>query len=332
MVVNMGGSRNQNTSIKSGNGNKNASKLKSDAFARQVAKEMVKLMEMESEHGSTNNSAPISKEEVYKVAQSKAGLNQDKMKACAAVIEQRRGSSTTFEEDTSNSDVWHPDFWAGAEVEDIMRLEKRGFIKPQNTGGENLLGFLKTLEDISARHEDPSSIGEHSTTSGMSKRSTKLREMKIGNRHSSTTATSSCLKRSGQRKREVTSGVSFARVAVRSYTRSLSDNPACTNGPSIGIGWTYEPETVYSVDEWEKRRGRVPRHSSKLVLSREAREAILREDVGCSQQEIARALRAINKVRSQRHSTATNLKNQSIEETVEMARRKMKRILLLNRA
>lgn len=61
----------------------------------------------------------------------------------------------------------------------------------------------------------------------------------------------------GQRNREgrnkLSRSVSFADVNIREYERILGDNPSCTSGPPISLGWGYSPEPIkLSVDDFER--------------------------------------------------------------------------------
>jgi hypothetical protein len=123
--------------------------------------------------------------------------------------------------------------------------------------------------------------------------------------------------------------VSFGSVNIRSYERILSDNPASTSGPSIGIGWAFAQEECTAVDEWDKeRQGMRKQKRSKMVLSAKKRENLLLS-IGYSDKEILEMVRKINKARGQRRNTVTNLDNQAVEEVVENARRKIKHALSL---
>jgi hypothetical protein len=122
--------------------------------------------------------------------------------------------------------------------------------------------------------------------------------------------------------------VSFGKVDVRSYERIMSDNPGSASGPSIGIGWAFAQEEGTTVDEWDSkdRRGTSKQRRSNLVLSPKKRANILLSR-GYSGKEITEMARSINKARSQRRNTVTNLDNQGLEEFIENARLKLKNAL-----
>lgn len=48
--------------------------------------------------------------------------------------------------------------------------------------------------------------------------------------------------------------VSFSRLNVRQYERVLGDNPSCSSGPSVSIGWKYKDDISMDIDTYELRR------------------------------------------------------------------------------
>lgn len=126
-------------------------------------------------------------------------------------------------------------------------------------------------------------------------------------------------------KRRNASRVSFSTVCIREYERILGDNPSVTCGPPLGIGWNYyEDEEILSINEWESWR-ETEREPERLVLGREEREELLL-DLGYSRQVIAQAVRDIIKVKNKRRQTITNLGASGIEEVMESASRKVKKL------
>ena len=157
--------------------------------------------------------------------------------------------------------------------------------------------------------------------------------------------------------------VAFARVEIRYYERILGDNPSCTAGPPMSIGWRYDPSqtVVFGVDEYEMARGEVlfsplglyrnevggkhhPSHFHRnishnvfvagivpridgpdLVLTRAERQDML-ISLGYSSYEIAVSVRHNVKTKNQRRQTVNNLPVMKFEETIERAKRKVRRI------
>jgi len=119
--------------------------------------------------------------------------------------------------------------------------------------------------------------------------------------------------------------VAFSDVSVRHYERVMCENPACSSGPGVGLGWKYEENAPLKLKEWEVRRGR-RRTPRELVLSRSTRETIIR-GLGYTDWEIARTVRSTMKSKYYRRKTANNLRAQKVEEAIESAKRKVEKML-----
>lgn len=125
--------------------------------------------------------------------------------------------------------------------------------------------------------------------------------------------------------------VRFAEIHVRDYERVVGDNPSCTIGPPVGIGWKYGPTRVMDIDSFESGR-MYTKSTSHLILTREEREALLL-NWGASFHDIVEAVRGNLKIKNQRRQTVTNLgKVERIEEAFENATRKLKSALMLRRS
>jgi hypothetical protein len=124
--------------------------------------------------------------------------------------------------------------------------------------------------------------------------------------------------------------VSFTEVEVRFYNRIVSDHPACSGGPPVGIGWEYTPEEKFDFDDWEDVRDRL-RSRTGLLLDRPERERKLR-DWGFGKKELASAARELHRTKAQRRQTIHNLGAYKMEEALEQAARKMKSLLFLGKA
>lgn len=73
--------------------------------------------------------------------------------------------------------------------------------------------------------------------------------------------------------------VSFSCVEVREYNVTLGDNPACSAGPPISLGWTYKDEERQDLYAHEAKRyiKRRRRKKKDLRLSANLRKKILKE-------------------------------------------------------
>lgn len=97
------------------------------------------------------------------------------------------------------------------------------------------------------------------------------------------------------------------------------------------IGWKYNEAPVIDIDTFESARS-YRKSTSRLVLSREEREALLL-NWGASFHDIVESVRSNLKIKNQRRQTVTNLgKVERIEEAFESATRKLKGALMLRRS
>eukprot|EP00814_Leptocylindrus_danicus_P017927 CAMPEP_0116026172 /NCGR_PEP_ID=MMETSP0321-20121206/13644_1 /TAXON_ID=163516 /ORGANISM="Leptocylindrus danicus var. danicus, Strain B650" /LENGTH=154 /DNA_ID=CAMNT_0003498823 /DNA_START=92 /DNA_END=556 /DNA_ORIENTATION=+ len=88
--------------------------------------------------------------------------------------------------------------------------------------------------------------------------------------------------------------VSFGIASVREYGVVCDINPSCDEGPSIGLGWTYQSEHSWPIDHHCQS-------SSSVVslLDAEEREALLRE-WGVSEEEMANAVEEQSSIKKSR--------------------------------
>lgn len=116
--------------------------------------------------------------------------------------------------------------------------------------------------------------------------------------------------------------VDFGTVSIRSYARTLGDNPSCSGGAPISIDWEYLPQhEVVKVDEYEKNRPSSSRRSKPLMkIPSESRIQMLREECGVSFKSIADAIKEVQKVRSQRNQTVTQ-NNRKLLKAREIAKK-----------
>jgi hypothetical protein len=143
------------------------------------------------------------------------------------------------------------------------------------------------------------------------------------------TVSSNCNAKSrrGRRKRLV----DFSTVQIRFYERIMCENPACTSGPSVGIGWNYADEEILAeIGQYESSRDWSKRSGIELCMSRERREKMLR-DWGYTDRDIASGVRELNRLKACRRQTVNNLGVERVEEAVELLTRKVKKALFLHR-
>jgi len=128
--------------------------------------------------------------------------------------------------------------------------------------------------------------------------------------------------------------VSFSNLEIRTYETILGDNPSCSAGPSLSIGWRYDPNhDSISIDDYEAHQARInglPPGSTyacrpeELVLHRSEREEILLSS-GYTRQDFVESIRSMKKIKSKRRQTVNNLPVMYFEERVESAKRTLRR-------
>mmetsp|Transcript_22067 Transcript_22067/g.61329 ORF Transcript_22067/g.61329 Transcript_22067/m.61329 type:complete len:514 (-) Transcript_22067:226-1767(-) len=124
--------------------------------------------------------------------------------------------------------------------------------------------------------------------------------------------------------------VKFHEVKVREYERVLCNNPSCSSGAPVGLGWGYTKEKQIELDVYESNR-RPRRSNVELVLTRQEREEILVE-WGASFNEIVEAIRSNIRTKNQRRHTVNTLgRYDRWEEMMESAGRRLKRTILLQK-
>eukprot|EP00815_Leptocylindrus_aporus_P001074 CAMPEP_0116052590 /NCGR_PEP_ID=MMETSP0322-20121206/1663_1 /TAXON_ID=163516 /ORGANISM="Leptocylindrus danicus var. apora, Strain B651" /LENGTH=551 /DNA_ID=CAMNT_0003535553 /DNA_START=398 /DNA_END=2053 /DNA_ORIENTATION=- len=121
--------------------------------------------------------------------------------------------------------------------------------------------------------------------------------------------------------------VKFGKVDIREFEIEIGDNPSCSRGPAVALGWKIlKEESYHHVDRFERvRRNARYKTAPDMVLGRHEREKMLLEN-GFSTGDIAAAVRKIVRIKNQRRQTVNNLPVARFEEIVEVAGRKVKRL------
>uniref|UniRef100_A0A7S2PEV4 Uncharacterized protein n=1 Tax=Leptocylindrus danicus TaxID=163516 RepID=A0A7S2PEV4_9STRA len=123
--------------------------------------------------------------------------------------------------------------------------------------------------------------------------------------------------------------VQFSTVDIREYEMEIGDNPSCSKGPAVTLGWKVTKCELYrSVDAFESKRAFTRKDKAhRLVMSRQDREAMLLEN-GFSRFEIADSVRKIIRTKNQRRQTVNNLPIARFEEAIESAGRRVKKMFV----
>ena len=250
----------------------------------------------------------------------------------------------------SPMDIWHPQFWDKNTPNDNEEGESRAFTDSSretftrtdssagHSEGKSISEFVKTLEAVTSDSDSDSSstVSDISGLTGVFTDFGVDRDTRSRSRHKKSTPIATIAakapalikgKKAKTKGRKIEYCVTFKDVIVREYSVEMAYNPGCLAGPAIGLGWQYNILDPVSVDDWEFHR-RISRKGSQLLIARHEREDILRR-WGFTDSQVAGLVRELNKLRNQRRQTVNNLGACKMEEAVEAARGKMKRLFFM---
>lgn len=122
--------------------------------------------------------------------------------------------------------------------------------------------------------------------------------------------------------------VSFSNVEFREYNVTLGDNPCCSSGPPVSLGWEYKTEhKVMHLDRYETER-QPRRDHRQLLLSYNVRRYMLLRESGFTAQELHDAAAAAKVIQKQRSKTIKRgVAGYKVDAALESAGRKMKRVM-----
>lgn len=106
--------------------------------------------------------------------------------------------------------------------------------------------------------------------------------------------------------------VTFDRIKIREYERTLGDNPSCSSGPPLSIGWTCLYSYDYPIDEYERSKPRRTKREFHLPAVR--RNDLLVREWGCSEEDIRRARREATYIQYCREKSAYSGARQQARE------------------
>mmetsp|Transcript_6408 Transcript_6408/g.18896 ORF Transcript_6408/g.18896 Transcript_6408/m.18896 type:complete len:470 (+) Transcript_6408:151-1560(+) len=118
--------------------------------------------------------------------------------------------------------------------------------------------------------------------------------------------------------------VSFSKIQIRDYETTIGDNPSCTYGTPISLSWQYLEVDPIDLDKYED--GRIRRNMRQMHLNFYKRNYLLTR-AGHTEEEIKAGKKETAKVRRGRQYTRQMLPLARIEDMIESANRKAKRIL-----
>ena len=102
------------------------------------------------------------------------------------------------------------------------------------------------------------------------------------------------------------SSVQFGSLTVRTYDIVLDDNPSCTQGPALALGWRYNESNDMTIEQYDDWAQTHRRSKNEFHLPTARREDILR-DFGYSRRQIDEVSAEISKARKQRRASCNNV-------------------------
>jgi len=118
--------------------------------------------------------------------------------------------------------------------------------------------------------------------------------------------------------------ISFHQIIVRDYDMILGDHPNCSFGPPVTLGWHYLEYEPLDLNEYEYHHSR-RRPIRKLTLNYyRRRDMLLTEN---TMDELKKATKEKDRLMMRRTITRTLLPYWKVEDALESAGRKLKRIV-----
>lgn len=100
----------------------------------------------------------------------------------------------------------------------------------------------------------------------------------------------------------------FSRVYIREYEVVPGENPSCTSGPPLELGWAHGTTLDFCIDKFEGVREGRRRLQAQMRMPADARRGLLLQH-GSSQKMIREATKACAAVRKQRVQTIEELED-----------------------
>jgi len=123
--------------------------------------------------------------------------------------------------------------------------------------------------------------------------------------------------------------VSFHSVEIREYEITLVDNPACRNGPPIGLSWNYQQEDAHNFYVYESTRIFNRRTGMQMIIPKKCRKEMLK---GHCKHDIRQVKKEMKKIKSSRTNSILFYGLFEVKECLESASKSIKRKLRKNKA
>ena len=117
----------------------------------------------------------------------------------------------------------------------------------------------------------------------------------------------------------------FSTLEIREYDTQLDTNPSVSCGPAMALSWSYNVSARVTIEKYEEVRP--PRRKMReMRVPASEREHRLRMS-GVSRKEIEESIKSIEKARKKRRKAIRQMKNDTMNEKLEGARRKLLKLL-----
>eukprot|EP00984_Skeletonema_dohrnii_P034517 scaffold33582_cov119-Skeletonema_dohrnii-CCMP3373.AAC.2 len=120
--------------------------------------------------------------------------------------------------------------------------------------------------------------------------------------------------------------VTFSHIDVRVYERVPGDNPCVRAGVPLSIGWAHVQHDPIPLDEYETGKG-PPRDKIEMMVPASVRRTMLRDEFAASITDLNAAMKSVNISKRQRAHTLASEHIEVLEEVLESAKRKFKRVV-----
>ena len=98
--------------------------------------------------------------------------------------------------------------------------------------------------------------------------------------------------------------VSFDQIYIREYPICLGDNPSCSGGPPLTVGWEFDDVGCIDLEQYEECRP--PRRFGRQMLIPVETRLEMIEQSGVSPAEVSKAVKDVDQCREQRIKTANS--------------------------
>mmetsp|Transcript_14710 Transcript_14710/g.22427 ORF Transcript_14710/g.22427 Transcript_14710/m.22427 type:complete len:350 (-) Transcript_14710:450-1499(-) len=112
--------------------------------------------------------------------------------------------------------------------------------------------------------------------------------------------------------------IRWGNIEIREYERTIGDNPSCSGGPPLSLGWEYDRDVeILPIEEYEELRPDRRTHFQMLV-PKQVRNDMLLKEWKVPKAFFVQQMRTNTRIRNQRLQTVSNLgKIEIVEEFIQ---------------